>query len=691
MRRIALVVMLSVGTLLWMPGVAMAHAGFVSGSPEPGSELGTAPGVVILRFSEPLNASLSRATVTTPDGHRVDGTVSGGEEITVDLSTNAQGVYGVTWTTVSLVDGHTLTGSFRFGVGVPAGPGAEGATATSPRTTDLLIAVGRVAEDMALLLAIGLLLLTRLGRRAPALSWVRARPTAALAAALVGGSMVVLGEALAAAGRASARPIASYLTTGVPGMARLARPALELLALGLALRGSRFVWVPLGAALISLAAAGHGAAVSPQWWGIAVEFLHLLTASLWAGGILALAFQRPPDGWRGPDGGALLDRFTPVALLAFACTAATGVLRGVQEVGSWHDLFTSSYGLALVIKSLLVLLLVQFSVFAWRRIVIRPRIEASVAVAVVGVAALLAAYPLPPARFEQAVAAEAAPQTASALPKLGDLTLGSHAGQFLIGLTVRLGSQDLAIYLHGLGSDVEVGARSVAVRIDGRAAAVQQCAPTCRTVSQAVRAGDEVDVTVEGDGGGTARFRIPDLNARPGDGVLARMMTTMHALSTYRQTETLTSGQAIVRASYAFKAPDTFESRVVESGGATGMVWIGKTRYLQLEPGGSWQVEVGVAPTVPVYVWDSFQPFLDARVIGKAKVDGLSTQIVAFFGDNSGLPIWFRLWTDRTGFVHRAEMRALGHFMNHHYFAFNKPLSIEPPPGALTGGAGNSG
>jgi hypothetical protein len=242
-----------------------------------------------------------------------------------------------------------------------------------------------------------------------------------------------------------------------------------------------------------------------------------------------------------------------------------------------------------------------------------------------------------------------------------------------------------------LAGDAEAGTRSVTVVIDGRPATVQECAPTCRTVSQAVRTGDDVDVTVQGDGGGIASFRIPDLNARPGDDVLAPMMTTMHSLSTYRLAETLTGGQGIIRSSYEFKAPDTIWSQVAGSGGATGMVWIGKTRYLQTAPGGSWQVQVGVAPTVPVYVWDSFQPFLDARVIGSAKVDAVSTKIIAFFGNSSGFPIWFRLWIDSSGIVHRAEMRAIGHYMDDYYFGFNEPLSIEPPPGTSTGGAGNSG
>jgi hypothetical protein len=78
-------------------------------------------------------------------------------------------------------------------------------------------------------------------------------------------------------------------------------------------------------------------------------------------------------------------------------------------------------------------------------------------------------------------------------------------------------------------------------------------------------------------------------------------------------------------------------------------------------------------------VWDFFRPFLDARVLGSARVEGVSTTIVAFFGDSGGLPVWFKLWIDARGLVHRAEMRAQGHFMDHRYYDFDAPIQIVPP------------
>jgi copper transport protein len=661
------------------PTVAWAHAGFVSASPEPGSELSTAPGVVTLNFSEPLNARLSRAAVTTPDGVRVEGKVTSSDEITAELSTNAQGIYDVSWTTVSVIDGHTLTGSFRFGVGVPVGPGGEGSTSSSPRLADLLIAVARTVEDSALLVSVGLLLIGWLGRRDPPLADLRASPLIALAVASVGGLVVVLGEAFAAAGRISAPDMGSYLTTGLPGIARLARPLLELVAVGIAWRRSGWVILPLAAALVALAAAGHAAAASPPWAGISDEAVHLASAGVWAGGILALAFQKPLQGWRSASGRALLERFTPVALFSFAATATTGAIRGWQEVGSFQELLGSSYGAALLVKVLLVVVMVQLSVLAWRRVLVAPRWESIVAVGVIAVAALLAAYPLPPARLAEAErTVEAANSAASALPRPGDLTLGGHAGEFLVGLTVRTNPNEVLVFVKGLDSDQETALRTVSVSVDGRPLDVMQCGATCRRAPARFRGGEHVQVIVAGTGGGEASFAIPELSAPYGDGLLDRMMTRMHELQTYRLDESLTSGGPVARASYAFQAPDRLTIDATSSAGHSEVVWIGDTRYLRKDDG-PWTAQPSPATTVPSFIWDTFRPFTASRVIGHDRVHGLSMDVVAFFGGNEGLPIWFRLWIDPTGLVHKAEMRAQGHFMDHRYFDFDTPISITPP------------
>jgi copper transport protein len=674
---------LALAFVLVPAGRASAHAGFVSSEPEPGSTLGTAPGVVVLSFTEPLNADLSRASVVPPDGAAVDGRVTGGREMRVTLTTNSQGVYEVRWRTVSVIDGHTLSGSFRFGVGVSPGPGAEGETRTGPSRADLLLAGARLFEDLALLLAIGLVLLGRLARREPALEWVRTGPSVPLAVALVAGATVVLGEALIAAPTPSAGAVATYLTTGQPGVARLARPLLEAAALTAALRGRR-PWLPLGAAVLALAAAGHAAAVRPRWWGVGVEWTHLLSAGAWAGGVLALALQRPPGGWLGAEARPLLDRFTPPALLAFGVTAATGSLRGLQELGALGRLIDSSYGNVLLIKVLLVVAMIQLSLIAWRRVAVAPRFEATVAVAAVGAAALLAAYPLPPARTTEAERAQARPAAASAIPVGGELTFGADAGQVLVGLTIRPaapGPNELLVYVLGPDGPDATAALPVDVDVDGAPLEVDACGPTCRSASAELSGGELVQVLVGTPVGGTAAFDVPQLPAAEGSGILARSLATMGSLTSYRQDETLSAGLGVVRATYAFVAPDAFESTVLQGGARVRTIWVGTTRYLSRD-GGPWEIDVGGSPRVPSFTWDTFSPYVDVRVVGASTVEGIRSSEVVFFGGDESLPVWFRLWVGEDGLVRRAEMHAPGHFMDHRYYAFDEPITIEPPEGA---------
>jgi copper transport protein len=677
--RLGVLLVGGIGYLLLLPAVpAAAHAGFVSSTPAPGSSLSTVPGVVVLEFTEPLNESLSRATVTAPDGLVFMGTPTGESQISVPLTANAGGVYEVSWTTVSTVDGHTLTGRFGFGVGVNPGPASIGGTRDEPGGGDLLIAIARTAEDAALLLAIGLALLGRLSRRPPAIAWVRSRPTGALAVAVISGSVVVLGEALLAAQSFSPAGIATYLTSALPGIARLVRPGLELLALLLARLRPRWGLVVTLAALVALSSAGHAAAIAPPLWGIGVEAIHLASAGLWAGGIMALAVQKPPSGWRSDSGRELLSRFTPAALTASAVTAATGLVRGLQETGGLGGL-RSAYGLVLLLKVALVLVMVQLSVLAWRRIVVRPRVESMVVVSVLGAAALLASFPLPPGRVSETdrPSAEAGD---TALPTRGELSLGSNAGQVLVGLTVRPPREELAIHLLGLEGPDEDAVRVVTVTIDGKRLPVSQCGARCRNVAASLKGGEDVTVDVSGPSGGSAHFTIPNLPARAGDKLLDLMMERMHSVNSFRLTETLGVGPTKLRSEYEVRAPDAVHVVNIQAdGGGSEVVLIGDTRYLRELPEGRWEIDRGPETRVPIYIWDSFEPFVGARIVGQDRIGGDPITIIAFFGGDEQLPAWFRLWIDPDGLVLRAEMDAPGHFMDQRYYDFGARLRIEPP------------
>jgi putative copper export protein len=160
-----------------------------------------------------------------------------------------------------------------------------------------------------------------------------------------------------------------------------ARVVAEGVALALCLRGVPVVIVPLLAAALL---AGTDA----------IAAVHVVSAGLWAGGILALASLRLGGGWSAPAARELVERFGGVALIAFAATALTGVVRATERLHDLDQLWSTPYGDVLLAKCAGVAAMLVLSL-AWRRGMRASRAEAAVTVAVVGATSLLAVFPVP--------------------------------------------------------------------------------------------------------------------------------------------------------------------------------------------------------------------------------------------------------------------------------------------------------
>jgi putative copper export protein len=250
----------------------------------------------------------------------------------------------------------------------------------------------RWLEYVGLLAAVGMLVLQRLAFNPPRLKWVEPPITLAMAVALVGGAGVVGSEALR-----SSLGLVTFLVGTPNGWVRVARVAAEALALLLSFTGLRLVAPATLIAAAAVAFAGHASALRLMPGGIFTDALHVLSAGMWAGGILAMATVHPPGGWRGEAGRELVQRFGRVALLAFAVTAFTGVIGAAEQLKGVEDLWTTSYGLVLSAKSAAVLAMVVLSALVWTRRVNFNRTEAALALMVLAASALMAAYPMPPA------------------------------------------------------------------------------------------------------------------------------------------------------------------------------------------------------------------------------------------------------------------------------------------------------
>jgi methionine-rich copper-binding protein CopC len=132
--RLGVLLALMVGLLLWAHPAA-AHDQLLASDPGRGAELAAAPDHVTLTFNEPVQASYSTVSVTSPDGvSRSDG------RVTADGSSIVQalkpGGGGGTWRVAYGIvsgDGHRVQATYAFRV---AGPDTATTAVVAPEEDD---------------------------------------------------------------------------------------------------------------------------------------------------------------------------------------------------------------------------------------------------------------------------------------------------------------------------------------------------------------------------------------------------------------------------------------------------------------------------------------------------------------------------------------------------------------------------
>ena len=350
--RIALVS--GIGVVLgatWFSTPALAHAALEESDPANGEILHTSPDEIRLTFTESPDVSLTTigvdaggVPVDTGPPERVPGTE---REIRLPLPALDDGVYTVTWRTVSTVDGHVTANAFTFGVGVSQSevdaipnPGTE----TPPPTPLAVTGKWGLYVGLAVLFGAavaGLVVFGPVTVARPAVlavAWVAAAvgvvvitleeravlsvPLGTLLSSEAGGDFVNLAIAVGVAGLAT-------LIAAV----RTSRATLALLAAATA------------AAMFVRALTGHAGgsvtAVGAQW-------LHLMAVGTWIGGLawLILSLRRGLEP-------AKVRRFSNLAAVGLTVLVVSGVLRSVDELGGlgwWLDPFQNDYSTALVVK-----------------------------------------------------------------------------------------------------------------------------------------------------------------------------------------------------------------------------------------------------------------------------------------------------------------------------------------------------
>ncbi|HEY1315750.1 MAG TPA: copper resistance protein CopC [Gaiella sp.] len=421
MRRILLGAALAA---LLVPASAAAHATLKESSPDEQSRVDTPPTEITLRYDQAVTATSDSIVVLGPDGRRLSGTVTqaaGGTVVRAPVHGLVRGeAYTVRWHEIS-ADGHVTNGVFTFGVGVDA-PSPTEAVGSSGQTWRDDVARWVLFVSLALVIGVvGIRLLVlprpvdpRVERRIHLLGTFGA--VIAVNAGLIG-FVIRCANALQVSGvdllysdlspfaESTRFGIAFLLTTLGYGM------CMTILAIAWALDLPALRWpafllaiaLAWGYSLSSHQATEPNASVL----GEVADWVHLVTAMLWAGGVLTLAIVVWPLAPQMRRAAFL--RFSRVAIGLVGVLVVAGTVVAIERLPEVSDLWETSYGQTLLVKVGLVFLALSWG--GMHHMVVRPRLqrgervhavrwsllaESSVAIAVLLAAAVLVNGAPPP-------------------------------------------------------------------------------------------------------------------------------------------------------------------------------------------------------------------------------------------------------------------------------------------------------
>jgi copper transport protein len=294
----------------------------------------------------------------------------------------------ISWRVVS-ADGHPVAGALTFSVGRPSAVVKK--PPTSQQSSDgavrgVLSAVEGVGY-LGLFLAAGLVVfavwllpsVSRLGALRRRLRRV------ALGAALVAAAAGLLSLPLSGAYQQGLGLDGLAEGAGWAAIGGRELVALVLLAAGLAVAVGSLGTTPVtgrtravataGAALaiVSPAVVGHSRAFSPQWLVVATDVLHVAAGAVWLGGLAGLALSLPALAGRSRAAAQTLARFSSLAAGNLLVLVASGSFLAWRIVGSWADLFGTTYGRLLIAKVMVAALAVGIA--GWNRFALLPRVD----------------------------------------------------------------------------------------------------------------------------------------------------------------------------------------------------------------------------------------------------------------------------------------------------------------------------
>ncbi len=404
MRRLLLATALALAGAVAGAGPVSAHANYVRSNPAADARLVRPPVEVRVAFSEPPDPKGSEIQILDEQGRRWDlaNTTTSDEPngLKVGLKPIGDGGYLVAWTTVSSVDGHQTKGSFAFVVGtgpLPSLPDIPNATAPP---TPLEVAA-RALSYAGIALAIGAALFGLIVHAAAdAAEGRRERQLF-----IVAGGLIAIGSAGMVLAQGDRLPPRLELLLSVRLLAGLGVGAALAGAIGARMR--RYLVLACGViAALTATLVSHATALGNSK-DMALDLVHVLSVSAWTGGVVAFLWiylrsraDEPPTLRRTTR------RFSLVALTSVGVLVTAGTLQALDRLVLIQDLIETPYGLALLAKIALLVIVLAVAAFNLlrhgprgdRRALIRgSAIETALLAGVFVAAGFLTAFP-PPAQ-----------------------------------------------------------------------------------------------------------------------------------------------------------------------------------------------------------------------------------------------------------------------------------------------------
>jgi hypothetical protein len=325
-----------------------------------------------------------------------------------------------------------------------------------------------------------------------------------------------------------------------------------------------------------------------------------------------------------------------------------------------HQLWTTGYGRALLVKSALFLVAVTLGAANRRRLTPgRLGVElALLAVLIVAVGFLTDSRPGRRANAPPPLAAKAP------LPPPDALVLARRDGPWAVALALRGREATVTV----IGQDGN-GVDGIDLAIGGRRTST--CGPGCYRA--AIAPSRVLPVRLEG-----SRVLFPLPGRAPRAALIVRRATRVfRALRSVAFTERLASGAgAALLTRWAEQTPNRLTYRI--AGGPEAVV-IGARRWDRL-PGKPWQQSMTEALPFPAPPWTLIS---NARLVAQTP----RTQTIAFL--DRSIPAWFEVTVDRdSARPLETRMTATAHFMRQVYRAFDAVPPIRPPPGATSTSGG---